>query len=306
MHAIIGNGPLGLAVMDELLALGAKVRVVNRRGMDNAPAGVEVFPADASDPAQAAKACEGAVVVYHCANPPYTQWPELFPPLTNSTIAAASKAGARLVFGDNLYAYGPSTQPMTEDLPRSAEGKKGKVRAQMEADLLAAHRRGEVAVAIAKASDFYGPRALTSSMGNRVFPNLLKGKAASIIGDAAIPHTYTYIRDFAKALVILGREPQAVGEVWHVPSAETLTTGEFIQRAAAQAGSSAKISTMPKWMMNTLSLFVPILGELKETLYQFEQPFIVDAGKFTAAFGDISTPLDQALAETLEWYRTQA
>ena len=306
-HVVIGSGPLGLAVVDELTAAGKSVRLVNRSGKAEVPAGVEVVAADVSDPAQAASACAGAndhaVIVYHCANVPYGKWTTDYPVLTKGILAGAKSAGARLVFGDNLYAYGPAAQTMREDTPRNPVGGKPAMRAEMEALLLEAHNNGELEVTIVKGSDFYGPRVLVSQMGDRVFPNLLKGKAASVFGDPDLPHTFTYIRDFARVLVLAAETPEAAGQVWHVPSAETLSTREFIERIAKTAGVEPKISAMPRGMMNLLSLFVPILKELKEVLYQFEQPFISDGSKVQEAFGFTPTPLDEAIAETVDWYR---
>lgn len=305
LHVIFGAGPLGMAVMEELVQAGKPVRLVSRSGNAAVPAAVEVFAADASDPVQAAEACEGASVVYHCANVDYAKWVELFPPLTRGILAGAKSAGARLVFGDNLYAYGPHAEVMAEDTPRKPLPGKPVMRAEMERLLLEAHERGELEVAIAKGSDFYGPRVFQSHAGDRVFPALLAGKAASVIGNPDVPHTFTYIRDFARVLVLLGETPDAAGDVWHVPAAETLTTREFIQRAAAVAGTEAKVSAMPGWMLKLLSPFVPILKELKEVLYQFEQPFIVDGSKAVNRLGFTPTPVDAALEDTLAWYRSQ-
>lgn len=301
-HVVFGTGPLGMAVIEELARAGKQVRAVNRSGKAEVPAGVEVIAADASDEAQAAEACQDAAVVFHCANVAYEKWTTLFPPLTRGILAGAKSAGGRLAFGDNLYAYGPDVETMREDSLRSPVAGKAAMRAEMEKLLLNAHKNGELEVAIVKGSDFYGPRVLQSHMGDRVFPNLLRGKAASVMGDPDQPHTFTYIRDFARVLVLIAEKPEAAGQVWHVPSAETLTTREFIERAAKIAGVPAKVSAMPKGMMNFLSLFIPILRELKEVVYQFEQPFIVDGSKVQQTYGFTPTPLDEAISDTVDWY----
>lgn len=302
-HVVFGTGPLGMAVMEELVKAGKSVRMINRSGTAEVPAGVEVLAANASNPVESAKACQGAAVVYHCANVPYEKWTTLFLPLTRGIMAGAESVGARLIFGDNLYAYGPDAETMHEDTPRKPASGKPAMRAEVESLLLEAHTNGNFKVAIVKGSDFYGPRVLQSHMGDRVFPNLLNGKAASIIGDPDQPHSFTYIRDYARAMALLGDQPDTTGQVWHVPSAETLTTRQFIQRAAAVVDTQAKVSAMPTWMMNLLSLFVPILGELKETVYQFTQPFIVDGSKMIETFKFTPTPLDEAIGETVDWYK---
>src|SRR5215469_8104614 len=151
LHVVFGaTGAIGGAVVAELVRTGHSVRAVSRAG--RAPEGAQGVAANASDPAQAARAAAGASVLYHCASPPYTQWPELFPALTRSILGAAESSGAKLVFADNLYAYGPVDGPLREDLPAAARGRKGRTRVDIAAQLLAAHRNGQARVVIGRAS----------------------------------------------------------------------------------------------------------------------------------------------------------
>jgi nucleoside-diphosphate-sugar epimerase len=132
LHVVFGaTGAIGSAVVGELLRAGRSVRAVSRRG--RAPEGAQSVAADVADPPQAAAAAAGASVIYHCASPPYTKWPELFPVLTHSIPGAAKSSGAKLVFADNLYAYGPVDGPLREDLPAIARGRKGRIRVEMAA-----------------------------------------------------------------------------------------------------------------------------------------------------------------------------
>ena len=144
-HVVLGAaGGTGSEVVDELAAGGLPVRAVTRRGADP-PDGVEPLAADVGTAEGARRACEGAAVVYHCAQPPYAKWPELFPPLTRAIIDGAAAADAKLVFADNLYLYGPPDGPMTEDTPQRAQGRKGVTRIEMAAAVLGAHAGGEAA-----------------------------------------------------------------------------------------------------------------------------------------------------------------
>jgi pimeloyl-ACP methyl ester carboxylesterase len=47
--------------------------------------------------------CQGAAVVYQYLNAPYTQSPELFPPLQSGVLTAAERAGALLVRLENVH-----------------------------------------------------------------------------------------------------------------------------------------------------------------------------------------------------------
>lgn len=141
-NVIFGAGPLGLAVARRLVALGKPVRMVNRSGKAQAPTGTEAFAADASDPTAARRACEGATVVFHCATNSYGQWDKVLPPIMNGIIEGAAAAGARLVYGDNLYAYGPVDGPIREELPYRPIGPNTRARAEVATTLMNAHVAG--------------------------------------------------------------------------------------------------------------------------------------------------------------------
>ena len=211
LHGVLGTGPLGLAVVRHLAARGDRVRAVNRAGRADLPGGVEVVGANVAEAADAKRACDGAAVVYHCANPPYAKWADLHPPLMDAIIEGAGAAGARLVFGDNLYAYGPVDGSLTEDLPYLARGPNGRTRARIAETLMRAHETGQIQAAIGRGSDFFGPHAHLSTVGDRVFARSIAGKPAQVLGNPDVPHTVTYIDDFARALVTLGEHDEAMG-----------------------------------------------------------------------------------------------
>ena len=178
LHVVFGAGQVGSALAAHLASLGMSVRAVSRH-RPPARAGVDWRPADVTEPEAAADAAKGAAVVYQCLNAPYTQWPERFPPLQRGVLAAAERNGALLVSLENLYGYGPTGgQPMTEELPLAATTVKGRIRAAMTGELLAAAADGRVRVAIGRASDFFGPGVTQgSTLGERVFGNALAGRA---------------------------------------------------------------------------------------------------------------------------------
>ena len=221
LHVVFGTGPLGRSVANELVRRGKSVRVVSRSGqMAEAPAGVELRSGDLYNPSVVRELTQGAAVAYQCAQPHYWEWPQKFPPLQAAIIEGLTGSGVKLVFGENTYMYGDTNgKPLTEDLPYAAHTRKGQVRAAMSEAALAAHKAGKVPVTMGRGSDFFGPWALGSSHGDRVFYPALAGKAASFAGKLNIPHTATYIEDFGRALVILGERDEALGRAWHVPSA---------------------------------------------------------------------------------------
>jgi nucleoside-diphosphate-sugar epimerase len=306
LHVIFGTGQLGTTIARELLSRGKRVRAVNRRGRAEVPSGVEVAKGDAANPDSARQASRGAAVVYNTAQPPYTEWPEKFPPILDGVIESAAAAGAKLVWADNLYMYGSHRGPLTEDLPYRATGRKGRTRARMATTLMKAHQSGKVRATIGRASNFYGPGVLDSIVGQGVFGPALRGEAAQVLGDPDALHTYTFVEDFAKALVTLGEREAALGEVWHVPSAKTLTIRRFVEMVYEEAGTTPKLRVAPKLGIAFLALFNARMRETKEILYQFEEPLVVDHGKYERAFGSDPTPHHEAIRRTLEWFRHDA
>jgi nucleoside-diphosphate-sugar epimerase len=304
LHVIFGTGAMGMSVMDALMQRARRrVRMINRNGRASVPEGVEVLGGDATDEAFARGASEGASVVYFALNPPYDKWPELFPPLQAGVLDGAASAGAKLVAMENLYMYGPTGgRSLTEDLPYAPNTRKGAVRAKMSEELMEAHTSGKVRVAIGRASDAFGPRVLVSAAGEQVFGRAVEGKSAQLAGDPDQPHTYTYVPDIGRGLAILGEREEALGQVWHLPSPETLTTRRFVEMIFEEVGKPARIQAAPKIVLRAMGLFNPGMREMIEMLYEFEEPFVVDHSKFEQAFGEQATPLREAIAGTVRWY----
>ena len=302
LHAVAGLGPVGRAVIDELLDRGLRVRAIARDQGSDLPDGVEVVLADITDLDAARRAMAGAAIVYHTASAPYDRWPQLLPPLMRGVLGGATATGARIIYADNLYAYGPVDGPLTEDLPSRANGPNGRVRATLADQLLEADARGTVRAAIGRASDYYGPRGRRSTAGERLFVPAIEGKAAQILGDTELPHTFTYLPDFARGLVTLGTRDEALGQVWHLPSAETLTTRDFVRLVYEAAGHPPKVQAMPSVLLAAAALVSPTLKAVREQQYQRTAPWIVDHTKFARVFGAEVTPHRDAVAATVNWF----
>jgi nucleoside-diphosphate-sugar epimerase len=308
LHVVVGaTGGAGGALVSELAGRGHRVRAVSRKPAADLPAGVEQLAADAADPAQTRTACQGAAVVYHCVQPPYQRWAAEFPPLTQSIADAAAGAGARLVYADNLYAYGPVHGPLTEDLPALATTTKGRVRTLMAQRLLDAHRQGTLQVAVGRSSDYYGPGGANSVVGDILFGAAVKGTRARWLGRLDLPHSLNYLPDVARALATLGARPEALGEVWHLPAAEPLTGRAFVELIAAALGRPVRVTATSGLALRIAGVFDPRARESAEMLYQWQRPFVLDAAKFQRAFGPLEpTPHQQAVATTVAWFGERA
>ena len=307
LQVVFGSGQVGRALAAHLVGLGLPVRVVSRHRPMGLSAVVDWRGADATDPEVASNAAEGACVIYQCLNAPYTKWAELFPPLQRGVLAAAERTGALLVTLENLYAYGPTDgAPMTEDLPLAATTVKGRTRAAMSQELLAARGAGRAHITIGRASDFFGAGVTESTLGERIFANALAGRRADFIGNPDLPHTYSYVPDIAAGLATLGTDARAIDGVWHLPGPETITTRQILDLVAHEVGHPVGIRSVSKLAVRALGLVNPMMRALVEMAYEFDEPFVLDTTKYETTFGSAPTSLSAAISETVGWYRSQA
>lgn len=290
---VVGAGQVGAGVVTALRGRGWDVRVARR---SSAPVpGAEVHAGDARDAAFLSRVAEGADAVFHCANPSaYTAeaWEREFPALGEAVIAAAAAAGARLVCLDNLYAYGEA-DVRTEDTPRRAAGRKGRVRIVWEERLRAAPVRW----VDARAGDFFGPGTGDQSLFSAAMvAGLAQGTAPWLVGDPDAEHAFGYVPDVVRGLVALAESDET--GVWHLP-ATTVTPRALVERLAAAAGRAVKPRVLPRWAFRAGSWVVPLFRELDETMYQWDRPFRVDDARFRARFPGLATPLADAVRDTV-------
>jgi len=295
---------LGLAVVRRLIDQGRPVRLVTRSTRPSIP-GAETVNLDASDAGSLQRVCRDASVLYFCASPPYGS-PELLVPLVQGVTHGVARAGCRLVYADNLYAYGRVSGPVCEGLPHRPHGSKGRARAAAVDHVLEAHRLERLGADVVCASDFYGPGVTFALLGDRVFRPAVGGGTIKLLGDADLPHSYTYIEDFARAIVVIAGEAGSFGQIWHVPEAETLTTRAMVERIIMASGGRASCRIAPKWVETVMGVFSRPIRELRETAYQRNEPWVVGADRLRKRFGFQPTPVDEAVAATVGWYRLRS
>lgn len=309
LHVIFGTGPVGLSLAEELLARGKRVRLVNRSGKGQIPAGAELMAGDASQLANAQELSQGAAVIYNATHAPYERWPEVLPRLQENTIESAAATGAKLVVIDTLYLYGETHgKPMAETMAHTATSRKGRMRAQLAWGYLQAHRVGKARVTIGRAADFYGPRVLNSSLGQYVFPAALSGQPVLTLGNIDLPHSYSYMPDIAKGLATLGERDEALGREWLLPVAPTITTRKVLQIIGQELGQLPQIFNVPTIeQARAAGVFDETFAhEYTELFYQYTEPQIVDSSAIEQAFGLHATPWEESLRATIRWYQEQS
>lgn len=302
MQTILGaNGVIGNELAKLLPQYTDKVRQVSRHPKQ-VNATDEQFTADLLDAAAVSEAVKGSDVAYLVAGLKYDAnvWADQWPRVMRNTIDACKRHGTKLVFFDNVYAYGRVEGVMTEDTPYDPCSRKGEVRAKIATTLMDEVKRGELEAMIVRAADFYGPGAVLSLTHATVFERLRAGKTPQWVGHAKAVHTFTYTPDAGRSVALLGNTPSAYGQVWHALTSREDMTGEgFVRLACELAGKPYKLQVAPGWMLALMGLFVPVLRENKEMMYQFEHDYRFSSDKLERALNVQPTDYRAGIKATL-------
>lgn len=299
LHIVTGAGPMGTTVAEQLAAAGENVRILTRSGSGPEHPLVERRRVDLSGNLHDAFA--GATAVYHCAHGSKYDaavWQRELPAMEAGVLAAAR--GAVVVFPESLYAYVPTDGHMNEATPANASGGKRGIRTA----LLAARAASPTPTVSVMASDFFGPHVLTAHMGDRAIPNIFSGNTIRVMGSADAPHSFTYVPDFAAAMIRAAASPSLWNTVLNAPTGPAVTQRQMLDAYAGAAGvATPKIGVLAPWLVKTMGTVVPSVRELGEMMYQFQKPFVLDSTRSEHLLGLAPTPLAQAAQETIDWWK---
>ncbi|HMN23292.1 MAG TPA: NAD-dependent epimerase/dehydratase family protein [Ignavibacteriaceae bacterium] len=301
MQTILGSsGIIGTELAKSLLQYTDKIRLVSRKPKRINPTD-QLVVADLMNTQQVLSAVEGSQVVYLTVGLQYkiSVWQKQWPIIMQNVIDACKTHKAKLVFFDNVYAYGLVNGWMKEDTRVNPISKKGEVRAQISQMIMSEVEKGNIDAIIARSADFYGPNTPLSFVTVTVFDNFKKGKKAQWFLDANKKHSMTYTPDAGKATALLGNTNSAYNQVWHLPTDKNVLTGkEFIELAAKEFGVKPNYTVLKMWMIQMVGFFIPVVKESIEMLYQNENDYLFDSTKFEKAFNFKPTSYQDGIVET--------
>ena len=303
MQTILGaNGTIGKELSKHLPRYTSQIRQVSRNPKRIDPSD-ELMKADLLNYSETEKAVAGSDVVYLLAGLKYDAktWQQQWPVVMKNTIDACKKHGSKLVFFDNVYAYGQVAGVMTEETPFNPNSKKGEVRAKIATQLLGEIKAGNLKGMIVRGADFYGPGAALSLIHSTVTERLKAGKGAQWIGDKKKIHTFTYTPDAGKTVALLGNAEEAYNQTWHaLTCAEKITGEKFIQIAYEIMNMPDKgVQAMSKTGVRVLGLFIPVLREFVEMMYQFENDYVFDSSKAQKFLNENPTAYQEGIRVTI-------
>ena len=289
MQTILGaGGPIGIELAKALTAYTSKIRLVNRNPVKVNETD-QLLAADLSDRKKVFEAVQGSSVVYVTVGFPYNLkiWQQNWPKFIKNVIDACIENNSKLVFFDNIYMYDANfLDGMDEETPINPSSKKGKVRAEIAAMIMDKVKEGQLEALIARSADFYGPSIKNSSMlTETVFKPLSTGKKANWMASLNHKHSFTYTPDAGKATALLGNSAEAYNQVWHLPTAKNPYTGkEWITAIANEMGVKPRFQVASSLIVKILGLFMPIMREMPEMMYQYDRDYVFNSDKFNSQF----------------------
>lgn len=309
------TGSIGYAVTANLLARQMPVTILVRNrtkaeALFQHQATLTIIEGDVQDAALLSRISVDKDFIFHGINYPYDKWFGNMDTATNNVIDAARQARSVIVFPGNVYNFGRATEPIREDSAPNPCTRKGKLRVEIEAMLEQAASAGKCRVMTIRLPDFWGPNVLNDGI-RPVFENAFKGKALPWLVNADIPHQLVYTPDAAEIIVRLllrdwNRRSQPMAgsyDVWNYGGTTVSSMRAWFGQISLLAGHPAKVQVYSRFLLSALGLVMPIMREVNEMLYLYENTIVLDDQKVKSLFSDFQpTPMKQALTETLTWF----
>ena len=263
--------------------------------------------ADLTNATETDEAVKGSLIVLLSPGLQYDIriWNEKWPAIMTNAINACKKYNTKLIFFDNVYVLGKVSGAMTEVTPYNPVSKKGELRAKLATQLMDEVKAGNIRAMITRAADFYGPDCKTSVLNSLVFDKLAKGKKAQWMVNDKVVHSFTFTPDCGKALWLLSQNDNAWNQIWHTPTASPPLTGkEIISLASKFFKAPDKDLIIGKGMIAMLGIFMRLMYEMKEMLYQYDSDYVFDSSKFNRAFNFEPTSYKEGFEITAASYKS--
>ena len=319
MKALItgGTGFIGSHLAEALLTSGVEVwALVRDQGNVKFLSGLDVRLA-AGDLASIPALPSGLDWVFHLAGLTKALKKEDYYSVNQKGTASLFEALAaqgqrpRVVHVSSLAAAGPSDKPSgrTEEDPPAPVSPYGKSKLAGEAEALA--RKDRFPMVIIRVGAVFGPRDQDFL---KFFATLSKGLLPAF-GRRPQPMCVCYVHDLVEALLRAARADLPSGTILNIGNAAPSNFLEIGTISAGLLGRRVRTVVIPLPLVGAVARVSDVWSHFsgkptpvnRHKYRELRQPgWTADVSKARALLGfEARTPLEQALRETLDWYRAQ-
>jgi UDP-glucose 4-epimerase len=288
---------------------GRLCRVASARGFAVRPLGRQETRSDAA----CAEALAGSDALVHLAAlvhrprgaAPAQAYREVNEGLTARLAAAARAASVRrLVFASTAKVVGERTvRPAREsDAPAPADDY-ARSKLAAERALIETGARGGPEVVIARPPLVYGPGVRANflallRLADSPWPLPLAGARAA--------RSLVYLDNLVDALLFLCEAPAAAGRTFFVSDGEDLAVADLVERIRRGLGRPRRLFGVPHELLRAGARATALVGaDLSPALARLFEPLQVDSGALRSLGWRPPVGVDDALEETLRWYRSR-
>ncbi len=317
------TGFVGGHLAEACAARGFIVRALARSGSAVTlleEAGVTLVRGDLQEPASLAGAFDGVDVVFHCAAKvgdwgPIDDYRQVnVEGVRNLLEACRDKPLRRFVHLSSLGVYAARHHHGTDETePLPARHIDGYTQSKVESEQLALlyQREHQVPVVVLRPGFIYGPRDRT------VVPKLVENLRNGIVrylGSGQQALNTIYVGNLVEAMLLAARAEGVVGNVYNLTDGELVSKRRFIGGIADGLGVPPPPSSVPLWLARLAASVMetsarkrgdrepPRLTQARLKFLGLNLDFSIEKAKRELGYVPRWT-FDQALAETVAWYR---
>ena len=292
-----GTGIISSACAELAVARGMELTLLNRgQSSRPIPAGVEVLYGDVRDKASVQRLIDGRIF------DAVVEWVAFSPEHVETDIELFSGRTGQYVFISSASAYQtpPARLPITESTPlHNPYWAYSRNKIACEEWLVRAYREHGFPITIVRPSHTYDRTLLPMSGRYTIVDRMRRGQKVVVHGDGTSLWVLTHHTDFAKGLVGLLGQPQAIGDTFHITSDEVLTWNQIYEMVAAAAGVEAQLVHVPSTFIAAFDADwgASLLGDKAHSM-------IFDNTKIKRLVPDFqaTVPFWQGAQEIMAWY----
>lgn len=266
---------------------------------------IEIIEGDAMDLQLLKSLSSDKEFIFHGINYPYDKWEGNMPEVTEFVIEAASQNKATIIFPGNIYEFG-NVDTILDDMVPNPTTRKGKIRLDLFSKLKKATDDKKCKVIFMRLPDFFGPNVV-NGLTTRIFGNAVKKKPVNWLIRSDIPHQFVFTPDATGMMyqICLNKNRDDF-TLYNYSSFIVPSVNNYAGIIAKQTGGPSKVQNLPKFVMNIMGWFMPVMKELRENFYLFEHSVNLNDDKIRADYPDFKhTTLEDAISKTLEWFRNK-